>query len=367
MTTDRPEGSDPDSGRDAIGEMISRAGARTAPPDAARQAVLAAVAEEWSTLVAERHRGRTRRWLQAAAIALAVVGASFYIAMHRPQAGPINAGTFLASQGRVEITRDGATSPIVGGDNIPAGARVTTAAEGRALFSVAGVSVRVGGGSDVTFESPDQVRVDAGLLYVDTGLRRAGPATSERRTIDVATSLGTVQHIGTQFEVAVVPDSLRVRVRDGMVSMRSTYTMGTLGASDELTIAASGDVTRTTAAPYGDSWAWTNDLSPGFPIEGRTFDEFLQWFSHETGRRLEFDADSTRELADGTRLSGNITGMRPDAALVAISASTRFVCDLSDPSRLRVAASPSGSGPTGDAKLGSDAQAPGPASPSTKD
>jgi len=152
-----------------------------------------------------------------------------------------------------------------------------------------------------------------------------------------------------------------------MVSVQSKFTVGTLGAADELTIAASGDVTRTTVMPYGDSWAWTNDLGPGFPIEGRTFAEFLQWFGHETGRRVEFDAESTRLLAAGTRLSGSIAGMRPDAALQAVAASTRFICDLSDPSRVKIAVAPAGSLPPGNVKLRSDAAAPGPTMVFTKD
>jgi FecR protein len=367
MNTDRPVKPGPNPERDAIGELISRAGARPAPPDAARQAVLASVAEEWSAVVAERRRGHARRWMLAAVIALAAVGTSFYMATHWPHAGPLDAGTFLASQGRVEITRSGATAPIVSGDTIPAGARVTTAAEGRALFSVAGVSVRVGGGSDVTFKSPELVRLDKGLLYVDGGPHRIGSTSLAQQAIDVETSLGMVRHLGTQFEVAVNADRMRVRVREGMVGIQSTYTVGTLGASDELTIAASGEVTRTTVAPYGDSWAWTNDLSPAFPIEGRTFEEFLRWFGRETGRPVEFDAESSRLLAASTRLSGNIAGMRPDAALQAIAASTRFVCDLSDPSRVQVAVSPAGSPSAGNVKLRSDAEAPGPTLPVTKD
>lgn len=367
MKTEPPVSPDPNPERDAIGELIARAGARAAPPDAVRQAVLASVTEEWSTLVAERRRGHSRRWMLAAALALAAVGTSFYMTTHWPHAGPIDAATFLASQGRVEITRSGTTAPIVVGDALPAGARITTSADGRALFSVAGVSVRVGGGSDATFERPGQVRLDKGLLYVDSGLRRVGSQSPEQQTVDVTTLLGTVRHVGTQFEVAVDPDRMRVRVREGMVSIHSKFTVGTLGAADELTIAASGDVTRTTVMPYGTSWEWTNDLGPGFPIEGRTFEEFLQWFGHETGRQIEFDAESSRVLAANTRLSGNIAGMRPDAALQAVAASTSFSCDLSDPSRVQVAVSPQASRPAGDVKLRSDVAAPGPSMVFTRD
>jgi ferric-dicitrate binding protein FerR (iron transport regulator) len=228
------------------------------------------------------------------------------------------------------------------------------------LFSISGVSVRVGGASALTLVSANLLRLAAGHLYLDSGMARDGAAALQAQTIEVETPFGTAQHVGTQFEVAVDPERLTVRVRDGRVNVSAGSSALMLGATDQVIIDASGSVSRSSVTPFGDVWAWTNDLSPEFPIEGRSFEEFLRWFSHESGRRLEFDSPATAAAAADTRLSGSISGLHPREALDAIAATTRFACDLSDPSRLRVSVrgSPPAAAPDvlGGAKLPSDVQ-----------
>lgn len=335
-TSDRIPGISPDDGLDRIGQLIAQAGARAEPPEDVRQAVLAAVEQEWLSVVARRRRARTHRLLIAASVALFVIGASWFVADRWPGADAVPAGTFLASLGGVDIARGRTSTPIVAGDTVPAGTRVSTEPTGRALFSIAGVSVRVGGASEVTFDRANLLRLASGRLYIDSGMQRAGTETLQAQIVDVETPLGTVQHVGTQFEVAVDPEHLTVRVRDGHVKVRSGSSALLLDATDQVVIDTSGAVDRSSVAPFGDVWTWTSDLSPEFPIEGRSLTEFLRWFSHESGRRLVFDSPAAEAAAADTRLSGSIAGLRPREALDAIVATTRFTCDLTDPSTLRV-------------------------------
>jgi ferric-dicitrate binding protein FerR (iron transport regulator) len=360
-TSDRTPGPAPGERPDPIGQLIARAGARTDPPESARQTVLAAVEREWSSVVAGRRRARARRWLAAASVAALVVGLS-WLAIGRwssTRTGP--AATFLAALGRVDIARGGSAAPVVAGDTVLAGTRVRTEPMARALFSIDGVSVRVGGATEVTFERADLLHLTAGRVYVDSGMQHAGAAVSTQ-IVDVETALGTVRHVGTQFEVEVDPQHLTVRVRDGRVKVNAGSSALTLGAADQVVIDIEGAVARSSVAPFGDVWAWTSDLTPAFPIEGRSFEEFLRWFAHESGRRLQFDSPATEAAAADTRLSGNIAGLRPREALEAIEATTRFACDLSDPSALRVSMRASLPGAARDipanAKLPDDAEVP---------
>lgn len=250
---------------------------------------------------------------------------------------------------------------MVAGDTVLAGTRVRTEPTARALFSIDGVSVRVGGASEITFERANLLSLAAGRVYVDSGMQRAD-ATPPAQIVDVETALGTVRHVGTQFEVEVDPQHLTVRVRDGRVNVNAGSSALSLGATDQVVIDAGGAVTRSNVAPFGDVWAWTSDLSPAFPIEGRSFEEFLRWFAHESGRRLQFDSPATEAAAADTRLSGSIAGLRPREALEAIEATTRFACDLSDPSTLRVSMRASlpdaARAIPADAKLPDDAEVP---------
>ena len=348
------------SERDQIGELIARAGERHAPPAETRQSVWTAVQQQWTGVVARRRLRSTRRWLIAAAVVTAAVGTLLYVGVYMgvkraPNSNEI-AATFIASQGSVAIHGSGSGTPVVSGDDIRVGTRLKTGSDGRALLAAAGISIRVGGASDVTFEQVDLLRVTRGRVYIDGGMQ-----AEHSHWVDVQTPLGIIRHVGTQFEVNVAPDQVTVRVRDGLVSMTSGNATTTLSASDQLVVAASGELQRSSVPVYGELWAWTNDLSPDFPIEGRTFDEFLRWFAHETGRRLEFDSTATEAAARATQLSGNISGLKPVEALRAVEATTRFSCDLSDPSRLRVSASHASAEavPTvdPDVKLRSDADA----------
>lgn len=336
--------------RDRIAEIIASAGARPAPPEQMREAVFSAVEREWTQAVAERKGRRLRRALLVASVAVVAVAIGTVVAIRRPPAGGANIATFLAAQGPVEIANRASDAPLVGGESVRAGERVRTRSSGRALFSVAGVSLRVGGDSDVTFERSGEIRLASGRLYVDSGLVRTAATADPRPSLEILTPLGSVRHVGTQFEVRVQGDGVRVRVRDGTVDINSPHAVVTLGSTDELAIGTDGAVSRTSVTPYSSEWSWTNDLGPEFLIEGRSFDEFLLWYSHESGRRLEFTTPDVRSAALSTRLSGSIVGLKPDDALAAVAATTRFHCDGTDPSRLVIRIE-------GDAKLRADAPA----------
>jgi hypothetical protein len=347
-----------DEERDGIAELIARAGARPAPPEQVRAAVFSAVEREWGQAVATRRGRRLRRTLLVASIATAAVAIGVVLSIRRESPGGANIATFLAAQGPVEIRNRASDAPLVVGESVRVGERVTTRSAGRALFSVAGVSLRVGGDSDVTFERAGQLRLASGRLYVDSGPARPVAAADARPSLDILTPLGSVRHVGTQFEVLVRADGVRVRVRDGTVDVNSPHAVVTLGSTDELAIGSNGAVARTSVTPYSGEWSWTNDLGPEFLIEGRSFDEFLQWYAHESGRRLEFKTPAVHTAAVATRLSGSIVGLRPDDALAAVAATTHFQCNGSDAARLVIAlaAIPDGNS-GGDAKLRADAPA----------
>ena len=347
-----------DAARDRIAELIARAGARPAPPDEVRAAVFSTVQRAWAQTVAARRGRRVRRALLVASLAAAAVAVGVIVSIRRPPAGGANIATFLAAQGPVEIMKRASDAPLVGGESVRAGERVTTRGAGRALFSVAGVSLRVGGDSDVTFERAGEVRLVSGRLYVDSGLAHPMTAVEARSALEIMTPLGNVRHVGTQFEVRVQADGVRVRVRDGTVDVNSPHAVVTLGSTDELDIGSDGTVARTSVTQYSGDWSWTNDLGPEFLIEGRSFEEFLQWYAHESGRQLEFATPAVHAAALATRLSGSIVGLRPDDALSAVVATTRFHCDGSDPSRLVVRIDIPDVKSGGGAKLRADAPAP---------
>ena len=87
--------------------------------------------------------------------------------------------------------------------------------------------------------------------------------------IEVETPQGTVRDIGTRFEVRVSDESLRVRVRDGVVSVTGGSAARAARAGTELTVTSVAIVERPFDISDAD-WSWITRAGPTFVLEGRT-------------------------------------------------------------------------------------------------
>ena len=148
----------------------------------------------------------------------------------------------------------------------------------------------------------------------------------------VATPLGTVSELGTQFEVRLVAEGLRVRVREGEVALRRLGRTHTADAGVELTVTAAG-VVHTAALPaFGAAWEWTQAIAPPFPLEGSSLSEFLAWVSRESGRRVAGSAMAAGEPARATVLHGSLAGLTPEESLAVVLPSCGLGFRLDDAS-----------------------------------
>ena len=95
------------------------------------------------------------------------------------------------------------------GDEVPLESRLTTDDEGRAAIQLAsGHSVRLDRATSIRLLDAGSIALDKGAIYVDSGLE-ARSATP----LDIHTPLGLVREIGTQFEIRLQGDSVRVLFR----------------------------------------------------------------------------------------------------------------------------------------------------------
>ena len=136
------------------------------------------------------------------------------------------------------------------------------------------------------------------------------------------TDAGSVEHLGTQFEVITLPEGMRVRVREGSVLIHAGSRVQTEEAGTEILVHYGGTVVRRSIATYGEDWAWVEAIAPEFEIENRSVSEFLGWVARETGRHVDFADEHTRELAESTRLHGSIRGLTPLQALARVTSTT---------------------------------------------
>lgn len=94
------------------------------------------------------------------------------------------------------------------GDALTVDSRIVTGEAAVALALPSGLSVRLAPASEAVLESAERLRLDRGRVYVDSGSGAAGDPWV------VATGLGDVRHLGTQYLVTIGDDGLAVAVRE---------------------------------------------------------------------------------------------------------------------------------------------------------
>ena len=98
-----------------------------------------------------------------------------------------------------------------------------------------------------------------GRVYLDTHGVTQG--------VEIVTRFGTLRDIGTQFEVVATDTSLRVRTREGAVTLTRGQSDAVLRCevSEELRIDVSGQVERGRIAAFDPEWTWVESLAEAPP------------------------------------------------------------------------------------------------------
>lgn len=298
-----------------IRDLITAAGPRGEPAAQEVAGIKEAARREWRAMVEReglhRRARRLRGGLTLAASALLALAVGWWWASRPPLAGPIVAGVELATG----TARTGGAMTLVAGAELSAGTVVETAARsgdapaGVALRLVGGQSLRLAADSRVRLVSARRLELTRGALYIDSGPGAAG--------VEVATDLGTVRDVGTQFEVRLQADAaaLRLRVREGECSLEAAGAEHTAIGGEQLDRLSGDGVTRSTIAPYGAEWVWVVATAPNIRIDGRSLAAVLEEVERELGRKIRYADAELRESAATTILSGPAEGL-PAAALL---------------------------------------------------
>ncbi len=306
---------------DAVSRLLDIAGHRPSAPEWVRQKGKVAARRAWEAKVeqqAERRRSQRRygAWFAlAAAGILAVVAGRWWI-----QVQPVELGQVAALSGDVLVLSG--PSDSTGAEPIPSRRETSLAmgqqvnrgdeirtAEGYVSLLFGGASLRLDRNSRLTLEDEGLVRLEAGALYFDSAAR---PATS---AFQVSTSFGIIEDIGTQFEVRVEGQKLRIQVREGEIELETATENHRAAQGTALVMRPDSDgVERQTVAIHGETWQWVLAAAPELELEGQMVGTVLEWVSRETGWILHFeDAALEAEVASIVTL-GAPAGLRPDEA-----------------------------------------------------
>lgn len=305
---------------DRIERLLRLAASRSPVPEDRFERVEIATADRWRRAVARRRRRRLATWvgggLAAAASVLLVLSVGPR-EVERTAVAPVELAPEVATLERsTGVVRRGAPYEVAlrAGEPVRVGEVVSTSEAGRAALRLAsGHSIRLDVGTRVRFGAAGELTLDRGALYVDSG-----PAGGDERGVIVRTPLGQVTEMGTQFEVRLAGDGVRVRVREGAVVVARSDETFDAAAGGELTVLGNGAVERGTVALHGPEWAWIQEVAPSFDLEGETLEEFLEWVARETGRGVRFPDDATAKSAGEIVLHGTIEELTPEQALAAV-------------------------------------------------
>lgn len=318
MTTVHHE---PESNDASIEELLREVGARNEPSSATAHEVMSAVHAEWRDIVQQRRQQqRVVAWRIAAGVVLAILVSTFAYRFMAPE--PAQVASIAHVDGRLlASTVDAAPEARVSGQFIRVGDIVQTDAQSRAAVSFPdGLSLRLDHDTRFTVDATDRITLASGAVYIDAPSGTAGHHDS----LTVNTRAGSVQHVGTQYEVRTQADAMLVSVREGRVLVTSSTSSNTGEAGQVLRLNTAGEVTRSILPATDPYWQWTLQAAPAFDIENQSLDAFLQWIARETGRHVVYSTPQAEAAAAGVKLRGSITGLGADAALAAVLSTTQF-------------------------------------------
>lgn len=301
-----------------LARLLKSIGTRDRPSDGVAREVRAAVEAEWKkTIAMRRQRQHYVGWAAAAGVAVAAVALWVARPLYMAPSGPV--ASLARVVGDVQFDAgDGRWTPLEAGSVINAAAAIRTGRDGRAAIGMTdGVELRLDSDTQLAFNDAHEATLVRGAVYVDSGSGAGAPAAD----FVLATPIGSVRHLGTQYQARLTDGELQVGVREGRVEV-GTARGPVLGGSGELLTISDTSASRSRLAPSAAQWKWVNEVTPPFSIEGRSVDEFLTWAGRETGRSIVYSSPVAERQARSITLRGTVEGLTPDLAVSAVLATT---------------------------------------------
>ena len=297
--------------------LLRIAGPRPAAPEDRFARVRGHVRTHWDSGVRRRVARRRARMAVAGALAAAAAVLLFVRINNRPISDhpqmsnrpPTEIVTAIARVAKIAgsvgtasaASAAAASRPLAVDDPVLRGETIETGNVCRlALRFADDTSMRLDVNSRVRLVEDRAVELLRGAVYVDTG-RASGQ-------FEIRTPLGIARDIGTQFEVRLIGEQVRLRVRTGAVELTGG-TRPTVGrAGTEIVFSSAGEESRP-LAPYGREWAWTVDASPAIEVEGLPLSRFLDRLAREEGWTVQYVDPALAREAGGIILHGSVAGL----------------------------------------------------------
>lgn len=308
---------------DRIGQLIRSAGPREAVAQDRMVRVRNSVHGAWHQAVAKPERRplmpNLSLWFTVPVAATAAIVVAVTLGIWINMAGqPTSFGNIDVVRG--QVTAFDAENRSVGDPTsvlLGAGYAVETGPNGRAALSLAsGHSIRFDNDTRLVLASNDELILERGAIYLDSGLG------ARHESLRIDTPFGVARDVGTQYELRLLASAMRVRVREGLVKLDATSSVDDgefdVAVGSELTLDGEGNSSQREIPVHGSIWGWTTELAPTFELEGRSLDDFLAWISRENGWKLVYSDPVIEMSAGGNVLHGSLDDLYAEEALEAV-------------------------------------------------
>ncbi len=301
-----PEKSVQDLSEKSFEDLLGHACARPAPSTAEIDEAHAAVRAEWLNVTHKRKRQRRFATFAAAASVLLAIALVVNFT-NMPPIAAVQVASIDKSVGSIYVLGEQSRLQAAGNlSSIAAGQTIVTGKDsGLGLSWGGGGSLRIDSDSRVSFVSANAIELESGRVYFDS--------MDVDVELEIRTEFGSVTHLGTQYMTAIDKQSLSVSVRDGKVAVDGLYYDEIAEAREQLTLSGRARPEVLSILPYGDEWSWIETTAPLNSLDGKTFDEFLQWVARETGFKIEYDDPKIEKMALEETVSGEVNATPRDA------------------------------------------------------
>jgi hypothetical protein len=315
MNTKGNHGADRD---DAVEALLEQASLRPTPPGEDEEMIREAVLSEWQSVTGKRRtRKRVTRFAIAATVLLGV--AVTFNTLQDSGIAPVQVATIAKSHGSIHVRGEESQmhelrdlTSIMSGQMI-----ITDHDSGIGLAWGRGGSLRIAADTRIEFVAEEEVFLHSGRIYFDSTpseLIASISSGSGDARLRILTNHGTVTHLGTQYMTSVSDSELTVSVREGEVSVDGNYHDEKARAGQQLSIAGSARPSIANFPRHGPAWDWIQEVSPDVETDGRSVYAFLNWVGRETGLRVEYPDEATKQVAEEVVLNGT-ANLQPRAAL----------------------------------------------------
>ncbi len=298
-----------------IKQILTAAGPRPQPPQAASQRAYDLLKNDWSSLVAAKKQRRRRRLLSVAASIGVLVGSLWMfndVQQSRNWEVVVTSGAFELNSTRYEAPQN------------------MTLSEGDHLYSLEpvrfersdGADLRLGYATSLSIQNDTTVQLEQGSVYIDTqGLA----------DFLVQTPLADVRDIGTRFMVSLADSALQVAVREGAAEVTSEFgtqvarvKSGKVDSAQAQVVTVDGSGQKLHQESLSDPrWEWIHVAPAGY--QSRALTALVSQIGHDLGKTVRFADHGVEVSVANEQVDGDLRNMTPRQALEIITRSTGLV------------------------------------------